>query len=111
MSVDVVEAFVENIRRSDRTAGAYTLVELDLVAQGFKPDHPGVTFVREQAERANADFDRAKEVLKAAQAKCSHAFERPGAAPAETRGLAAVSPSATGHEATPHEWLRIRAVA
>lgn len=80
MKTRTIAELVEDIRRADRAAGAYSLVEIDLAAHGFKPEHAGAAFVREQTERAHRDHSRALTALHAAQAKCSHAFERIGEA-------------------------------
>lgn len=76
----MIDELLREIRRIDRLAGGYAIVEMDLAANGLAADHPGLAFVREQRARVEGAFSRAKDELHAAQAACSHAFELIGEA-------------------------------
>ncbi|MGN6107820.1 MAG: hypothetical protein ACTHU0_22120 [Kofleriaceae bacterium] len=75
-----VDELLAKVRRLDRVTGGYGIVDMDLVANGFTANHPGVAFLREQHARVHAEFERAKSALSDAQAKCEHAFARIGEA-------------------------------
>lgn len=75
-----VDNLIAEMRRIDRIAGGYAIVELDLKAQGLAAGHPGLAFVCEQSNRVARDFDRVKRVIAAEQARCSHAYEKIGEA-------------------------------
>lgn len=70
-----VSDLIAEIRRIDRVASGYAIVELDLRSRGIP-----LGVVGEQANRVALEFDRAKKALAAAQSKCSHAYEKIGEA-------------------------------
>ena len=74
---DDIDALVAEIRRIDRVASGYAIAELDLRAHGNTPD---ANLIGHHANRVAREFEQAKKALAAAQATCSHAFERIGEA-------------------------------
>lgn len=70
-----IDALIAEIRRIDHIAGGYAIVEIDLRAHGIP-----LGMVADHANRVAREFEQAKKALAAAQAQCSHAFERIGEA-------------------------------